>query len=205
MHCPRLRSLLLAAVTVFGFSMLGDVSVYAYSGNGAASWADGHWNADAPGWPTFSDDCTNYVSQALYLGGGYPQTANNGSPTDDSYWYMNLGSQTWTYSWTVAFDQERFQAIHYPGGYYWGTYSGTYGGNDTIYAGDELFYDWNSDGRVDHMSIQVSYGTDPNSGWYGDLVDQHTTNRYHAYWTLQPYNANSSTTSIDEYHISSSN
>jgi putative amidase-like protein len=118
---------------------------------------------------------------------------------------MNLGGNTWTFSWTVAFDHERFQALHSPGGYYWASYSGTYSGNDSIYTGDELFYDWHSDGLVDHMSIQASYGTDPNSGWYGDLVDQHSTNHYHAYWTLQPYNAQASTTTIDEYHLSPSN
>jgi hypothetical protein len=205
MHLRRMCSLVLLAVTVCSLWLLVSVSVYAYSGSGAASWADAHWNAGAAGWPTFSDDCTNFVSQALYLGGGYHETAYTGSRTDDANWYMNLGSNRWTYSWTVAFDHERFQAIHSPGGSYWGTYSGTYSGNDSVYAGDELFYDWNSNGSMDHMSIQTSYGTDPKSGWYGDLVDQHTTNRYHAYWTLQPYNAQASTTSIDEYHLSPSN
>lgn len=195
----------LSAFFVLAMFAFGSSPVFAYDGNGAANWADGHWNSNLGWpWPNFSDDCTNFVSQALALGGNYTMTAVTGSQADNHNWYMDAGNSRWTLSWTVAADQESFQALHNPGGYYYGSYSGTYGGNDDLYPGDELFYEWTSS-SVDHMSIQVAYGTDPNSGWVGNLVDQHTTNRYHAYWTLQPYNAQASTTTIYEYHLDSGN
>lgn len=69
--------------------------------------------------------------------------------------------------------------------------------------GDALFYDWQNDGLI---RIQVGSGPDPNSGWWGDYVDQHTTDRYHAFWSLKPYNANyMSTTYIRVVHVSASN
>jgi hypothetical protein len=200
----RFSVALLIAVAVAAL-WIGTAPVFAYSGAGAAQWADANWNSDPPGWPTFSNDCTNFVSLALWFGGGYPMTTYTGSPTDDHNWYMDRAGGRWTFSWSVAADQKQFQALHYPGGYYAGTYSGTYGGNDDLSTGDQLYYDWTGGGVIDHMSLQVGFGTDPGSGWVGDLVDQHTTNRYHAYWTLQPYNAQASSTIIYEYRIDSGN
>jgi hypothetical protein len=38
-------------------------------------------------------------------------------------------------------------------------------------------YNWQGDGHKDHVGIQVGWGTDPTSGWYGNYQDQHTNNR----------------------------
>jgi hypothetical protein len=60
-----------------------------------------------------------------------------------------------------------------------------------------------NDGVYDHESIVVaSDGTtnlDGTLNW--DLVDAHTNNRYHAYWTLAQYNASWATTHIVVVHI----
>jgi hypothetical protein len=68
--------------------------------------------------------------------------------------------------------------------------------------GDIFFYNWDYTGDKygngffgNHVSILVSTnGTDPKSGWTGQLVDAHTNNRYHAIWNLIPYNSQAATT-----------
>ena len=39
------------------------------------------------------------------------------------------------------------------------------------------------------------------AGYYGNLVDEHTTNRKNAFWTLRPYNVYWQTTTIYFVHI----
>ncbi len=50
---------------------------------------------------------------------------------------------------------------------------------------------------MNHTSYCIGYGQDMEGyGGYGDLIDQHTTDRYHAIWHLRPYNSRWSTTTI---------
>lgn len=51
-------------------------------------------------------------------------------------------------------------------------------------------------GTKDHVAIQTGYGVDPTYGWTGNYVDAHTTNHYHAFWSLYPYNSQWRTTTI---------
>ena len=55
----------------------------------------------------------------------------------------------------------------------------------------------NNDGVYDHEAIVTA--SDSTTKW--DLVDAHTNNRYHAYWTLAQYNASWATTRIVVLHI----
>jgi Putative amidase domain len=65
-----------------------------------------------------------------------------------------------------------------------------------------VLYDWNNDGVFDHEAIlTASDGTNPDGSTNWDLVDAHTSNRYHAYWTLAQYNASWATTRIVVLHI----
>jgi hypothetical protein len=70
-------------------------------------------------------------------------------------------------------------------------------------VGTIIFYKWQYQGDAyvpDHASIIVDYGTDPEKGWSGALIDQHTNNRYHAIWNLIPYNSQWATTlTVDAY------
>jgi cell wall-associated NlpC family hydrolase len=68
-------------------------------------------------------------------------------------------------------------------------------------TGDLMFYDWGGDKVVDHVSIVVGTGTDPNGGDIGTLVDSHTINRYHAIWSLETYDADKLTTTIYVTHL----
>ncbi len=78
--------------------------------------------------------------------------------------------------------------------------------------GDVYAYNWSGEARsgASHASIQVagSPGSpvpDQNSGdsnYTGDLVDPHTTNRYHVIWSLRPVNQNNwQSTTIFLFHI----
>jgi hypothetical protein len=113
----------------------------------------------------------------------------------------NYKSFKWdcTNSWSVVGD---FRSLLYARG--WGTWMGlqTPGTHNGALRGDILGYDWEGDASWDHASVEVVYdGCDPDSGWCGDLVDQHTTDRYHAFWTLQPYNPDWQTTLIGLWRV----
>lgn len=182
-----------------------------YSPSSATSYADQYAINGNGGMPGFSDDCANFVSQSLHAGGyswdGWP----GGSTTDDNNWYMakacSYCSWQWTHSWTVVYNLDDFLARDYPGGWEWGSAPGTTGNyHSGLTSGDVLFYDWTGSG-ISHVSMQVLTGNyvDPVSQWTGDEIDQHTTNRKHAYWALTPYNQNASTTTIYLEHIDPNN
>jgi len=184
---------------------------FAFSGTGAASYADTWARSRNSNYPSFSSDCANFVSQALHQGGGFSYIGRNGSTTDDTLWWVSWDPNTgfhWSHSWAVAQDQFYFLNATYPGGWQEGTASGSatnYWTPDAVVTGDVLYYDWQSDGLLDHESIQVGWGTDPTSGWNGNYVDQHTTDRYHAFWSLRPYNSQWASTTIHFMHIDSRN
>lgn len=189
-------------------------TVLAYDPNAAAGYADS-WSSNSqhlqnPNYPDLGDtDCTNFVSQALYAG-GYPMqgVGNDGTKYTNWYVYHDFFGWHWSFSWTAAPDLLNMLYFDYPGG--WGVKyrspSQTYQGDRSGGAkGDVLFYDWGTGQGVSHASIQVAYGTDPVSGWVGDLVDAHSSDRYHAFWSLRPYNGDRSTTYVTVVHIDPNN
>jgi hypothetical protein len=70
--------------------------------------------------------------------------------------------------------------------------------------GDLLFYDWDNNGRMNHVSVVVAYGTSTD-GFYGDMVDYHTNNRHKVFWTTRTYNTQIQTTYIYPIHIDPAN
>lgn len=212
----RFKSAAIAAAAIAAtLVLLPAVGAYAYDGNGAANYADYWWNGRNPNYKTdFPEDCTDFVSQAMHdPSGGRWAYVNNGSGNvyDDYQWWMAWNGLyfTWSHSWSVAADLKTFLHDHYPGGWAEGSvYGAGYGPEYTpnsVVTGDVIFYDWTSNGSIDHAAMQVGYGTDPNSGVYGNYVDSHTTNRYHAFWTLRPYNSEWMTTTAYYVHIDSRN
>jgi hypothetical protein len=72
-------------------------------------------------------------------------------------------------------------------------------------TGDVLFYDWGDGAGISHSAIQVGIGLDSASGFSGNYVDYHTTDSYHHFWSLLPYNSRWASTTIYFMHISANN
>jgi hypothetical protein len=206
------RRLLLFAVSVLALLVLSfaiAASAFAYDGAAAAAYADTYWQNYSSAWPSFANrggDCTNFVSQALYSGGIAMRTSP--AYSGDAAWYMlPKTGRRWTYSlpWINAQDQSIFALRYLAGVAQVASYYGVAAGEtvaDHASQGDIVLYDWNNDGVYDHEAIVVaSDGANPDGTADWDLVDAHTNNRYHAYWTLAQYNASWATTRIVVLHI----
>jgi hypothetical protein len=175
-----------------------------YNGAAAAAYADTYWQSYNPAWPSFANsggDCTNFVSQALYAGGIAMRTSPPYS--GDAAWYMLKSKRRWSYAapWVNAQDNSIFALQHLPGVKQVASYYGIAPGQmvaDNAGQGDIVLYDFNNDGVYDHEAIVTA-----SDGTSWDLVDAHTNNRYHAYWTLAQYNASWATTRIVVLHIPS--
>lgn len=186
------------------------ITAAAYDSGAAARYADNWWNGINWSWPYFSNnDCTNFISQSLNAG-GYSMVNVGSTPlTDDNNWWATWSAQwgwTNTNSWSVAYNHYDFELKHYPGGWSNGTRAGTDVGATVNTIGDLYFYDFGDGYGINHASIEVAYGQDPNhTELTGDLVDAHTSSRYHAIWSLRPYNAWASTTTVYLIHIDPAN
>lgn len=185
-----------------------------YNGSTAATYADYWWNGvdygegfTYFGSPIGGDDCTNFVSQALWWGGMPFIGWHNFN--DQSWWfdssYNGTAQKAWSPSWPSVVDQENYLAYDNPGGtleYIWGPSqrNNTYTPSNIV-TGDIVVYSWAGNDAGDHEALQVGWGTDPSSGWYGNYVDTHTNDRYHAFWSLVPYNSQASSTTYRLWHI----
>jgi len=105
----------------------------------------------------------------LFEGGQYHfvgSSANN--PADDHYWWYGWGSNSNSYSWARSNDLYKFLLWTYPGGVPYGPWGPAQSGNpytpDQVVTGDLIFYDFDSNGLMEHVSIQVGWGTDPTLG-----------------------------------------
>jgi hypothetical protein len=199
-------------------------SVQAYSGSAAASYADANWKEcwDPPysGSPPspyecFANDCANYVSQAMHAG-GYPFHYGFVPP----WYYFDFGT---TVAWYQAGQLYYFLVYGepqngFPGGYVAAVKKGASSTQNynVLGKGDLIFFDWEDNSSIDHVRMEVGWGTPPSTGykstynawWYtGDWADQHTPPRYHDFWN--GYYAMDATTRstvrISEVRIYSSN
>ena len=159
----------------------------------------------------FSNDCANFVSQALRAGFKYQIGSPNYSSTDDRLWwdytypeyYPYVGLPQNSQSASVSFRLRNF-LINSGYGSLQATYLGpvnspTAVGN--VYPGDVFFYDWQNDGPIDHTNMEVAVGRSTASYRTGALINSHTTNRYHIFWTLYEVNAAWKTTKVWAYRI----
>ena len=215
-----LVSLLGAALAM----LLASPPVAAFDPAKAASYADRNWNQCPPGeasgcnvwagecYRCFSADCTNFVSAAVHEA-GYDFHGTIGDNTLHD-WYSRgdgVGHVYVSDTWIVADDFYVFLMIDAPGGSLRSQHPGSdthplSGGNKGwVYSYDWVMNDPNDPTPIDHAAIQTSRGTDPNSGYYGDLVSQHTTNRHNAFWSLRPYNQYWRTTWIYVVQIDTAN
>ena len=163
---------------------------------------------------TFDADCTNFVSQCLYAGG---------LTMSDDWYYNRVASgafDNWSATWSFADDLEWYlKEIQHATLLGRWAHTDTYVGSTRYYKwvnnsnnltgmADIIFYDWNSDGQVDHASICVGTGrpylqdnSGPSSNAISDVVDAHSAARKHQQWHLSNYNGQYKTTKIYAYGI----
>ena len=185
----------------------------AYNGQTAANYANVYALSYNPNYPADTDDCTDFVSQALHAG-GQPIRVYDGtvSPTNINNWWdfsttesvtwFELGSQS-TKTARFAVDLKWFMATSG-----WGTVEATYSAAtdgmappyDSIGTGDILFYNWGGGTGISHAAVQVGSGTTPD-GYTGSWVDYHTYNHKQVFWTTRPYNLTWQTTTVIEMHV----
>lgn len=152
-----------------------------YNAAGAAAWATANAH---PGGNPFPDDCTDFVSRAMHIGGGLPEinTGLFGIPgynrADDSNWYM-LWPNFHSYSWTSAPHLANFLRL---------TGWRQQVSLQAASPGDLIFVNWGYPGRdipplqtdrtgpggIDHVGMVVS---NPGSRRGYDIqIAQHTSN-----------------------------
>ena len=149
---------------------------------GAASWAVNNVFG-SPGLfgpnDGFGDDCTDFVSRALAIGGGDPETVlNDRSTSNDHYWYFSTFryGRWWSHSWSVAEDLAvHLNLLHSTWLRYW----------RDARPGDVIFVDWTSSSfsHIDHVGIVTGMkGGEP-------LITQHTPSQRGVtlhYWQTHP-------------------
>lgn len=183
-------------VVALGISLLVSCTAFAtsasasYSGSAAANYADTYAINNNLQYISYSEDCANFVSQAMYAG-GFSFVNPYGSPTDLANWwdfdavnqYIYSGHVPSSNSATVADDLWQFLHLDNPGGTFEGSFSYNGGANtapaftpNSVVTGDALFYDWGQGLGISHTAMQVGWGTD-QYGYYGNWVDEHTSNR----------------------------
>lgn len=120
------------------------------------------------------------MSQALWD----PSSGAN-FPSELPYWAYTGGStcgSASTTAWRYTPSQHSFFVANPQGVTYnfaslgaKGSWSATNAYNiSSMYIGDVIFYDWQTDGVIDHVAIAVGYAPDNST-----LIDAHNTNRYH--------------------------
>ena len=204
------RALAAGAVATAGL-LTSATGAMAYNGAGAAAYADRYALSPNPSFMYFGSDCTNFVSQAMYLGGGHRFV---GSPYPGVYgnraqwWVWGDGSGRTT-SWSVADDLHYFLQVNSPGGVNMGEQSGAAANYPYspagVVTGDIIFYDFDvyKSSAYTHATIQVGIDKDSQGHGYGNVVDEHTSPRKRVIWNLIPYNSQWQTTSVSEWHIPS--
>nr|WP_231978694.1 amidase domain-containing protein [Streptomyces sp. TLI_053] len=131
-------------------------------GNGTADWARRNIGVRRE----YNQDCTNFVSKALYHGGG--MRTRQGNRTRDYAWW-DQGYLFWkpfkSYTWSAA--QNLYNHLT---GY---RYTQSIMSVHSAKPGDLVFFKWYSDWGINHAAVVVSYGRKMELRQHG-LTDQTT-------------------------------
>ncbi|WP_051585854.1 amidase domain-containing protein [Caldanaerobius polysaccharolyticus] len=158
--------LFLSFLLLFIFCLNFNTYASVFDRSAAISYAEKYVYSYNPNYPSFSSDCANYVSQCLHAGGIPMSTKLNNE------WYCMYigGSQIWNYShsWTVAEDLYNWLENSNIGSwidvYDYDIYTASIpeptDSNYKLWPADVIFYDWDSNGIINHSSIVVGSGTD---------------------------------------------
>lgn len=155
-------------------------------------------------------NCANFVSQCLYAGG---------VRQDSVWWYKDkLIGESHSNAWAVADDLKNYMKNNLgaerlvskwkkTGSTSDGSYSYVNNSSNLTNTGIEVvFYDWDGDGTIDHASIIVGTGyaadkKEYNGSYYGDLINQNTTDRKQTLWHLDGWNSHRLETEIYAFRL----
>ncbi|MDK1472282.1 DNRLRE domain-containing protein [Streptomyces sp. 549] len=121
--------------------------------NGTAKWARANWDARHE----YNQNCTNYVSKALYHGGGMRMKGvKKNKRSLDNWWRLKHASPphsgggfyfTNSHTWTVSDDMRKFLARHSNG------VVNTESKQQYAKVGDVVFFNWGGKGGWDHAGV----------------------------------------------------
>lgn len=146
-----------------------------YNRQAAVDYANYWWDKYNPRFPSFQDDCTNFISQCLYAGGapmrGFSDRAQG--------WWMIGTPERWSYSWSVSHSLRWYLETSKKGLIATRVYS-----IDKLEIGDVIFYDFQGDGRIDHSTIVTRID---NGIPYVNAHTMNSKNRHYAYEDSSAY------------------
>ncbi|MFJ9953524.1 DNRLRE domain-containing protein [Kitasatospora sp. NPDC091207] len=120
-----------------------------YNYNGTADWARRNVGIK---WD-FPQDCTNFVSKALYYGGGM-RTRYGFKMLDSAWWQNDYWMFGWhinrSYTWAGAANLHRHLLNH--------RYSTWLRWTSDARPGDVVFFKWRNESRINHAAVVVSWG-----------------------------------------------
>lgn len=156
-----------------------------YDRRAAVQYAERWWNDENPQYKSFTNNCTNFISQCLRAGGAPMSGVPNRSK---GWWYQ---SNNWSYSWSVA------HAFRW---YLSGATTGLRGEErdaaTDLEPGDIICYDFDGDGRWQHTTIVVA--KDANGE---PLVNAQTSNSRMRYWKYEDSTAWTPNITYKFFHI----
>jgi len=145
-----------------------------YNRSRVVEYANRWWNSYNPAYWEFEVDCTSFASQCIFAGSA-PMIYTG--KRDRGWWYVGMEHQQelWSYSWAVANALKNYSISSTSGfrGY-------LVDSPQQLELGDMIAYDWDGDGRYQHNAI-VTMKDDHGM----PLMNAHTNNSKHRYWSYR--------------------
>lgn len=147
-------------------------STASFDRNGAKQYAYNYWQNWNNVYYAFTQDCTNFVSQALYVGGHIPMTPPQSGIGTSCWFWTDINNRAAAWAGTPNL----FQFITGNESIFCGNKGPTgneiYGASN-VSVGDLIFFDWGDGGTdKDHVGIVVTWSA------YSPGLATHTTNHY---------------------------
>lgn len=146
---------------------------YQYNRLKAVQYAERWWNSYNPAYKKFENDCTNFISQCLHVGGA----PMRGYPNRGSGWWLRTNN--WSYSWAIA----NSLRLYLPNSKS-GLRAREVSSPEQLLLGDVICYDFEGDGRFNHNTIVTGKDADGMP-----LVNAHTYNSRMRYWAYEDSSA----------------
>lgn len=152
-----------------------------YYSNGAVSYAHQWAYSRNPAYYNFGDyDCTNFVSQAMKVGGYIPMTTPLGGIGTAGWYYISATNRAAAWTWApslYSFIVNQENPVYFPGA---GPKGYRVYGLSNVGVGDLIFYDFSDQPELqDHLVMVVSWSvSQPLVAGHSDNVDYYPYNAF---------------------------